>query len=879
MRIELFSRALSVLLVFLLNALAWSSPVPSGTLDNSDRRSFRAGPSPLESEPQNVVLNEGPGKIAEPPPSLSLDGTWQMAEGGDEDVRLNKDWNDAIDAAVPGSVHAALVTAGKIPNPTVGLNDVLARAKSFKTWWFRRDFDWPADKPARLSFGGVAIRCTVWLNSRRLGSHEGMFGGPEFLLTRLLSHNVLTVKIDPAPYLPGDGFPNDFFNGLNVGWTRTVVFNNCYGWHYCNIPALGLWRSVRMDAIPDVSIHNVFVATTNSENGVVDIIGALETDSPAIKGSLSGTITGENFRAQPMNFSCGIESTEPETRFHLRVKIPDRRLWWPNDLGSPDLYRLQLSFSPDGGGMSDQKQTTFGIRTIQMAPWPGGPDPTHYNWTFVINGRPTFVKGVNWCTMDPLMDFSLERYDRFLNLAQAQHIQILRAWGSGMPETDTFYDLCDRKGIMVMQEWPTAWNSQDTQPYSVLEETVRLNTLRLRNHPALVMYGAGNESSRPFGEVIDMMGRYAIELDGTRPFHRGEPWGGSRHDYTCWWGRAPLDNNLNMVAGFWGEFGIAALPAYDSVMRYLPRDDQAWPPPETGSLAHHTPVFNTKDDMARLRQYSGYYAKPDNLKDFILGSQMAQAVAVRHTLERARTRWPDCSGAIYYKLNDNYPAASWSCVDWYGAPKISYYINRHSFAPLHACLLFTTTNLSGKGASLPVFLLDDGNALDAAHWEVDVRVFDASLSEIVQRDFSGSGSIDRVAHVGDLTLSADQTQSAPLFFVIEIRANSAVADRTFYWMNCESKQGCLMQLPPATLRLTHDGDKFEVTNTSSTPAVGVNLQRPGHADTFLASDNYFWLAAGKSQEVTVDNPDGVTVEAWNAANQSSAVSENTTVSP
>ena len=80
---------------------------------------------------------------------------------------------------------------------------------------------------------------------------------------------------------------------------------------------------------------------------------------------------------------------------------------------------------------------------------------------------------------------------------------MVRGWGSGMPETDDFYDLCDRLGITVMQEWPTAWNSHDEQPFDALEETVRMNTLRLRNHPSLVMWGGGNESSKPSGRAIN----------------------------------------------------------------------------------------------------------------------------------------------------------------------------------------------------------------------------------------------------------------------------------------------------------------------------------------------------------------------------------------
>ena len=90
---------------------------------------------------------------------------------------------------------------------------------------------------------------------------------------------------------------------------------------------------------------------------------------------------------------------------------------------------------------------------------------------------------------------------------------------------------------MILQEWPTAWNSHRIQPYEILEETVRHNTIRLRNHPSLVMWGGGNESSEPSGPAIDMMGRYSQELDSTRAFHRGEPWGGSIHSHDVYWGR------------------------------------------------------------------------------------------------------------------------------------------------------------------------------------------------------------------------------------------------------------------------------------------------------------------------------------------------------
>ena len=124
-------------------------------------------------------------------------------------------------------------------------------------------------------------------------------------------------------------------------------------------------------------------------------------------------------------------------------------------------------------------------------------------------------------------------------------------------------------------------------------------------------------------------------------------------------------------------------------------------------------------DVERLRQFSGYFSEGKNLQEFILGSQLAATTCVRHTLELARTRWPESTGALYYKMNDNYPAASWACVDWYGVPKINHYVIGHAFAPLHACVLFSSFDMAGKPASLPVHLMDDTDVLRAAkNWTV-----------------------------------------------------------------------------------------------------------------------------------------------------------------
>lgn len=771
------------------------------SMDQVDREEFAPRSSPLDGDRMTLALAAGELALPAGPAAIDLGGDWEMAAGLAPDDRLGQPWPDAIRAPVPCSVHTALLAAGRIPDPYVGLNDEIAYPEGFRTWWLRKTFP-SADGAERVKFHGVFDACDVWLNGRFLGSHRGMFGEFEFAVDAPLEErNELVVRLHPAPFRLSDAEPTPYFTGMNVGWLDTATFNNSYGWHYINLPTVGIWRPVALEARAPVRLLHPFVATLDAHAGRILLQARLEGPAQAWKGRLAGQIAPENFRGQSYHFEHAVACEGGARDISLELQIPNPRLWWPADHGAPDLYRLTLGFENRKPHGADRIETTFGLRTIEMRPLPGGPTPDAYNWTFVVNGRETFVKGANWCTKDALMRFEREGYARFFALARDAHIHLLRAWGSGMPETDDFFDLADRHGIMVLQEWPTAWNSHAFQPLDILEETVRGTTLRIRNHPSLVMYGAGNESNQPEGEAIAMMGRHSVELDGTRPFHRAEPWGGSIHNYDVYWGRQPLDAWLSMEAPFIGEFGVASLPSLESTLRFLPEAEHAvWPPRADGALAHHMPVFNKKSGLSIHAQYVGDWVPNNSLENFILGIQMTQATGMRHVLELNRTRWPRSAGICYYKLNDNNPAASWSTVDWYGAPKIAYHVLKQAFAPLHACVLFPRLNVAGEPVDLPVFLLDDAFALHRRDWKVRVRAFGQSLAPIALVEFRGAASPwERVRELGTLALNGDQTFNIPLLVVAEVLVGNRVADRTFYWLNYAQIQGCLFNLPSTQL--------------------------------------------------------------------------------
>lgn len=824
------------------------------SMDELDRISFKAGLSPLEQDA--FVMNELNTVISDnftDEFSLSLSGEWMLTgEGENGEI----EWNTAIPAMVPGSIHSALFKAGKIPDPLIGHNDSIAEKCSYKRWWLKKTFVYDEGwQNPELRFKGVANRCKVWLNGHCLGEHEGMFGGPEFKVKRFLKKgkNELMVLLDSIPQIYKGGWPAT----ANEAWKYTVVINCVYGWHYAKIPSLGIWQDVSLNEIPLDRVENAFIITKSLSGDMRLNIGLVAENR---KGSIRLRVEPYNFEGRVQSYCWDFEDWLGNVNLDFKIDSP--KLWYPNGMGEQSLYRATIDLVSEHRVL-DRQEVVFGVRTLEMRPLPGGPVKDKYNWTFVINGKPMFVKGAGWCTMDAMLDFSKEKYTRFLTVARDQHVQMLRAWGGGLPETDEFYGLCDELGIMVMQEWPTAWNSHQTQPYEILKETVIKNTLRLRNHPSLVMWGAGNESENPYGETIDMMGKVSIELDGTRPFHRGEAWGGSLHNYNCWWDNLHLNHNLNMIADFWGEFGIPSLPIKEHVLQYLDGEDYCWPIDENGNFAHHTPIFGTNGELERLEQYSGYFMPDSTLDCMIMGSQLAQVEGVRHTLERARTRWPYCTGALYYKMNDNYPGLSWSCVDYYGGIKPLHYFVKRSFAPVAPVLLFDRTNMASQDVNLPLYLLDDNDSLKGKNVKVEVSVYNQHLNPVSDTAFIVVPA-NKVEFVGNVYLSSKQTDAIMLYYKVDIKNEAGlVLARNWYFSNYETKPGCVMEAKRCRLEYRQEGNVIVLVNNDSVPAIGVTLEVPGCASSVMFSDNYIWLDAKEERRVEVNCHERVVVKGWN----------------
>ncbi len=863
---------------------------------------------------------------------MNLDGTWQLAEEGADADRLHGEWHDAIAVQVPGSIHQALVAAGQLADPSFGTHAALAKEYSHRTWWHKYTFtldDPEAWKRGRLIFDGVSPSCEVWLNGHKLGTHEGSFGGPEYeVAAQLQQQNTIIVKVHPAP----------LGNEWNV-WHSAIVFNCNYGWHYVNLPAVGIWQSVRLEALPQQHVLHPFIAVHSVDDahaGRVEltfelaemplagdrVYGWIEleqgkgriTQAPSQHSNASRALFFE-WQSSDANSLTSTDSGKYTVR--LELTIPEPQLWWPLDMGEQALYRLTLACVRAAQATSSvamqqttstlsRIETTFGIRHIEMQPFAEGIKSDEYKWTFAVNGVPVFAKGTGWCTLDALMDFRRERYAHFLGLAAEQHVNFMRAWGGGIPETDDFYDWCDRLGIMIMQEWPTCWGSHANQPRTALEETVRRNTLRLRNRPSLVMWCGGNETSSELDhEAMRMMGRLAIELDDTRPFHRTDPLGGSTHDHIVWNGWTPaysFDYYAGLEDRLLSEFGLASAPTMESMQRYMPiEEQQIWPPPVGESFYAHLPAFDTRDEMRILSEFAGSFIPCDSLESFAIGTQLAQIVSLRHKMESARCHWPQQTGVVTYKLNDVYPGVSWSTIDWYGVPKPSHYFTADAYAPLAVYVLFKQLNSPEQAQHLPVYLVDEQGVCNGQAWKAHVRVYDASLQEMLHHTWEGAsdGTTDdneapptasQSRKLGELELQGYALEDSPVLIVSELYSGEGLAYRTFYWLNFDARPGVLFDLPRTELQWTPLTDAHScandhehpdpvseaeserypyavrVANRGDQPAVAVELYCTGSTpqNYALAKQQFYWLDAGEERIVQVRSLDDLQVRAWNA---------------
>ena len=417
----------------------------------------------------------------------------------------------------------------------------------------------------------------------------------------------------------------------------------------------------------------------------------------------------------------------------VEVEVPDVALWWPVGHGGQPRYHLQvvLDVDPEDGATErwsdgapvrdvltsglDVWQGFVGFRTVvfdtSVDTEPSGPHGVlGSRATLVVNGRPIFVRGVNWIPDDAFPHrVGRARYAARADQALDAGANLLRIWGGGIFESDDLYDLCDERGLMVVQDFlfACAAYSEEEPLRSQVEAEVRENVARLAPHPALVLWSGCNENlwghedwgwkarldGRTWGEgyYYDLLPRVVAELDPHRPYLPGSPFSsaepvsaggvhpndGDHGTVHLWeqWNALDHTTYRDHTPRFAAEWGWQGPPTMATLRRSI--SDVPLTPVSPGMLVHQKAISGndklTDGLVPRFRV-------PDAMDDWHWATSLNQARAVTTGVEHFRSLSPHCSGSIYWQLNDCWPVTSWAVVDGDGRAKPAFFALRHAHA-------------------------------------------------------------------------------------------------------------------------------------------------------------------------------------------------------
>jgi len=604
-------------------------------------------------------------------------------------------------AAVPGCVHRDLLAHGLIPDPFRGCNELSLQWIEEHAWEYRTRFSVPPalleDEAVDLVADGLDTVATVRLNGREIARTENMFAAGRWDVKALLrpDQNEICIRFDSAlDYIRSHrtGHKPREFNDP-VGRSTVIRKQQCqFGWDWGpRLVTAGIWRDVQLEGWTANRLESVRVTQDHRADGSVRL--RLE---PELVRADPGAVCRWRLALGHVTVAAG---EGPE----IAVEYP--QLWWPRGQGDQPLYKLEVEVAlADGTRLAPWTQR-IGLRTLALD---CRPDAWGESFQFVVNGRPVFAKGANWIPAHSFVaGLGRADYARDLTSAADVNMNMIRVWGGGIYEDESFYNLCDELGLLVWQDFMFACTlyPADAAFLASVRTEVRCQVRRLRHHACLALWCGNNEV---FGCNADLLaGDPALMADYEALFHRtipeelaacdsatpyrpSSPWRGEAdagheagekrgdtHFWDVWHARKPIKDYEKHSFRFVSEFGMQSFASAGTQAAFCPPDDGNVFGP---SMTNHQK--NRFGNQIVLDYVSREYRFPKDQDSLLHLSQLNQAECMRVGVEHYRRSRPRCMGALYWQLNDCWPVASWSSLEFGGRWKALHHFARRFFAPV-----------------------------------------------------------------------------------------------------------------------------------------------------------------------------------------------------
>lgn len=803
--------------------------------------------------------------------TLTLNGAWQLRQAHSPQA----DWHPA---AVPGCVHTDLLAAGLIPDPFYRDNELAVMWVGEADWQYRRSFSLPG---SFLDHEQVLLRCRgldtlaeILLNGRLVGRADNMFRSWEFDVKEYLQpgDNELTIHFASALRFGQEKLQERYLHSWSTdshklpggNYVRKAAYH--FGWDWGpKLVTCGIWRDIELLAF-DARLDGVHITQDHTTpDGQVAVKARVAIEGAGDKGlTVACAVTYDGAPIAGGNKTA----SAPEVNFDFSVTDPE--LWWPRGLGEQPLYDVDVRLLDDQGQVLDRWQRRIGLRTLELD---RHEDEWGESFQFLANGRPFFAKGANWIPADSFITrIDDEHYRRLLAGAAAANMNTLRVWGGGIYEQDIFYDLCDELGICVWQDFMFACATYPTFDvgFMVTVEAEAIDNIqRLRHHACLALWCGNNELeqglvSEEWTSISMSLADYARLFDERLPqllaahdsqtsYWPGSPHSplGSRYDWNnprwgdahvwdVWHGKEPFEFYRTCRHRFCSEFGFQSFPGPHTVASYTTAEERNI---TSYVMEHHQ--RSGIGNQTIIHYLLDWFRMPTSFAHTLWLSQIVQGTSMRYAVEHWRRSMPRGMGTLYWQLNDCWPVASWSSLDYFGRWKALHYMARHFYAPV----IVSGVEDPARG-SVEVHVTSDESLArpGALHWLL--TTLDGQIVAEEHHPLTIAAQANQLVTKLDLRPWINQHGARDLLVWLELldQQDHVIADNLVTFVR--PKHLALQDPQIETTYIRAEDDTITaVTLQAQKPALWAWLESPTDSLTF--GDNFIHLRPGRPKTISL----------------------------